>query len=448
MPESQLAASDRKLPLHRRPWMIMGGIALFALGLLGFVYFKDDPPPEDRDLIPLFTPGGGPDNPLAVFCREMEVLHYADAWYKVSPEAKAWHKGSEAELQRFLDKYAAGQRLFDELMRTDAAAWRWPGVDENMDVTKPLPGVVTCMSFASAIGKSSALLHARAGRRAEALDEGIKLIRFGNQLAHTEHLLIHHLAAITVHRMGLDSVKEALLDGKDEVLLRRAAESLAPLDVTAREYGLTLRGDYYFSRLCLPLIKSGEVPMPIMANTDQTLVRWLLLPNRQLAEDAAETRLLVASLDRGWPEALRTDEKLKQKLTALDRARWRIFLKPNAGGKILQLQGSLTANMMRVACGVSALQRMALVTLALRRFELAHGQLPDTLNALVPDYLPAVPLDPFNDRPLRWDATNRWVYSVAGNGIDDHGSHSKPERATELDMVMPYWWEPQAKEAR
>ena len=40
--------------------------------------------------------------------------------------------------------------------------------------------------------------------------------------------------------------------------------------------------------------------------------------------------------------------------------------------------------------------------LALRLHRSERGKLPATLDALVPKYLPAVPLDPYDDRPFRY----------------------------------------------
>ncbi len=71
-------------------------------------------------------------------------------------------------------------------------------------------------------------------------------------------------------------------------------------------------------------------------------------------------------------------------------------------------------------------RRMAAVALAMRLYELDHGQRPAALAELVPDYLPAVPLDPFdpNDGPIRYlrDAPSPLLYSIGSNGVDDAGT--------------------------
>ena len=72
-----------------------------------------------------------------------------------------------------------------------------------------------------------------------------------------------------------------------------------------------------------------------------------------------------------------------------------------------------------------ALRRMAALALALRLYEVEHGNRPATLEALDPDYLPAIPLDPFaaENTPIRYlpDAPHPLLYSINDDEIDDGG---------------------------
>lgn len=61
---------------------------------------------------------------------------------------------------------------------------------------------------------------------------------------------------------------------------------------------------------------------------------------------------------------------------------------------------------------------------ALERFRLAHVELPNTLDALVPQYLAAVPRDVIDGQPLRYrreglDKFSLW--SVGSNQTDEGG---------------------------
>jgi len=67
--------------------------------------------------------------------------------------------------------------------------------------------------------------------------------------------------------------------------------------------------------------------------------------------------------------------------------------------------------------------RCARTALAVERYRLARNALPDALDALVPDFIEAVPEDPFDDQPLRYRLAQPGyvVYSVSHDGADDGG---------------------------
>lgn len=62
--------------------------------------------------------------------------------------------------------------------------------------------------------------------------------------------------------------------------------------------------------------------------------------------------------------------------------------------------------------------------LAVRLYEIERGNLPNQLEELVPDYLPAIPVDPFSrdQKAFRYlKAPSLMIYSVGENGTDDGG---------------------------
>ena len=60
----------------------------------------------------------------------------------------------------------------------------------------------------------------------------------------------------------------------------------------------------------------------------------------------------------------------------------------------------------------------AKTVLAIKRYELQHRSLPETLEALVPQFLDVVPIDPFDGKPIRFQCKDNqvMVYSVGKNG--------------------------------
>jgi len=82
---------------------------------------------------------------------------------------------------------------------------------------------------------------------------------------------------------------------------------------------------------------------------------------------------------------------------------------------------------------------IAKTPLAVERYRLSHGSLPKTLDQLVPDYLAAVPEDPFDGAPLRYKRLHRGflIYSVGEDRKDDGGKEEPRKKQGETyDLVF------------
>lgn len=110
-----------------------------------------------------------------------------------------------------------------------------------------------------------------------------------------------------------------------------------------------------------------------------------------------------------------------------------------------QLEG-MAERTLRRAVYAEASRDLALTDLAVRRFQLAQGRAPENLDQLVPKYLPRVPTDPFDGRPLRYRMTadgTFTIYSVGHDGVDDGGNPApelpgtSPQFLTGRDLVWP-----------
>jgi hypothetical protein len=74
--------------------------------------------------------------------------------------------------------------------------------------------------------------------------------------------------------------------------------------------------------------------------------------------------------------------------------------------------------------------------LAIRRYRTAQGNWPDSLESLVPEQLPRVPLDPFSDKPLVYRRADDdfLLYSVGFNRFDDGGQFDE-SKGVPLDLL-------------
>ena len=76
--------------------------------------------------------------------------------------------------------------------------------------------------------------------------------------------------------------------------------------------------------------------------------------------------------------------------------------------------------------------RLSLTALAEERWRLAHdGQVSESLADLVPTFLPAIPVDPFDGQPLRYKklAKGYVIYSIGEDLTDDGGKEQIPGAA-------------------
>ncbi len=86
--------------------------------------------------------------------------------------------------------------------------------------------------------------------------------------------------------------------------------------------------------------------------------------------------------------------------------------------------------------GVQARVDLLRLAVALRLYRREHGSYPADLNALQPQYLPAVPLDPFMNQPFIYRREDKGflLYSFGENRLDDGGAVD-PKFAPREDVV-------------
>jgi hypothetical protein len=89
-----------------------------------------------------------------------------------------------------------------------------------------------------------------------------------------------------------------------------------------------------------------------------------------------------------------------------------------------------------------------LACIALHAYRRDHGQFPDTLGSLSPQYLASIPEDPYDGKPIKYRTTDSGadfvLYSIAGDFKDDGGagSHGWTSDASPPEPVDYIFWPP------
>ncbi len=92
---------------------------------------------------------------------------------------------------------------------------------------------------------------------------------------------------------------------------------------------------------------------------------------------------------------------------------------------------------LKVLADAEAVLATAQTGVALELYRLSHGYYPDALSDLAPDFLPEIPLDPFDGKPLRYVKSDDrvLVYSI-GEDLRDDGGSAEPDTYGDLPDIV------------
>jgi hypothetical protein len=358
------------------------------------------------------------------------------------------YRWGELELPRHSVEMAEPlRREVEEAVQTSAAALEYahraaalPRCRYPVDLTEgpgsklphlaPLRGLVHLLEF-------EALVRARAGQRSEAAESVLASLAISRSLL-AEPILASQFVSTGVEDSacrGLERTVSCGPLGDDQ--LSRLSQCLADLESTNR-YARGLAGERAMYAGVFVLAQTDPDKLKRLFPEDRAdeeepsagplrVMGWrgLGLVERELGFylGAVETNIVALSLEP--PDSITASRRVSN---ALEKE----LLRPEHWFSRMFLQGP-TGLAKKDAEGRANL-RTARTGLAIERWRLSHGnELPESLDVLVPQFLAAVPLDPFDGQPLRFKRLDRGyvVYSIGRDGRDD-GGKEKPLRSVKM----------------
>ncbi|MBI4583937.1 MAG: hypothetical protein HY717_07935 [Planctomycetes bacterium] len=267
------------------------------------------------------------------------------------------------------------------------------------------------------------------GNEKEALQEAVKLIRFGHRIENSQGPLVNYLVAIAIRATGVQDLRRWLRrTGVVIEDLKPLIEEVGRYPVSAGAYGENLKVEYILLVGALDQAADGNLQELQMGNLGlggyivtrkpflkpQETKRLLVEDMRQMIENgskvAVERKAIEFEKKYGPMEGYKSVKSLNNGVGKIILG----FLLPTLWHSVLEKD--------KAEFYMAALQ----AELALRCHRLARGRLPESLEALVPEYLPAVPLDPYDGKPLKYDPAKRILYAV-GQDLMDSGGSSEPD---------------------
>jgi len=280
----------------------------------------------------------------------------------------------------------------------------------------------------------------RRGDPEAAFADAVKLLHFGQKIEAAKGNVVSYLVGLTIKDTGcglvLNELQGAMLPS--ERLRRLAAEfrqsghegeALADAfrveyeqqSLVIRDFEAGVLAKYGQGTSRQPIGGSRKHLGPVWRFAQRVQLNLIFKPNRTRRMFADIAHAVVKRAPKHFSEA-RQSISLKQQPTLLER-----LLRPNwAGHALYRIMAPAANGACELKCAQDVSLSAASALLAMKAYKLDKGELPETLEQLVPEYLDAVPIDDFDGKPLRYNAAKKIIYSV-GEDLEDNGGTTKQE---------------------
>lgn len=393
-------------------------------------YFQAHPkPPLDQNAAPIYLQIVG-EAQRAQWINSDQLQKEIDA----TPLAAAL----DEDLQRRIDAHLAEHQYILAAMYRAA---QYPACDFGLAPLHVDLPFLAPLRFGTALLHMHALAAAQKGDAQTSFDAVSAALLSGRNMQHDPHLQVHaqrieinQRTLLTLQRV-LSKVaftepqrlqlQTMLRDSNDPSLLHTMliGERIACIDEFNTPGRLIRRNENRLNADVLEYIP-GKIDTLIHAANLSGWNRWDRVWFMRIMNEMIDAARLP------WPALL--DEK--------DSIRRKAWQKSKFPPRISYALISSLARDIELFAVDTAVLRLGETALALERFQLANGHLPQQLADLIPPFLDAIPLDPFDGHPLRYRRTEHGytLYSISQNRCDDNAASPRPEMDRfEGDIVFP-----------
>jgi hypothetical protein len=327
---------------------------------------------------------------------------------------------------------------YDLVVEDLRAAAKLPAARFPLEYDKDDPAAILLPHLA-AMKRSSQFLQLRAiaelqNSQSETAFDDVKLsLRLADAIR-TEPFIISHLVRLAVLQITLQPVWEGLAEHRwSDAQLAALDAELAKLDFLA-DYEFTVRSEPAFHIRLIDYLEQKRSRyqefVSLFSNNNQH--------DADVLNNFPATAIFYLA-PKGWFDQNKIAlVQVRQKWDApiVDDPQQTVSPKMVLAGKAAQskmtyspfnffarLEGFLDNYAQKVARGQTAVN-LARVSLALERFRLAHGEYPESLDALAPQFIAKLPHDIIGGGPLKYRRTSDGqfvLYSVGWNERDDGG---------------------------
>jgi len=440
--------------IEKLKYVLPGILGITIIGLIIFVLFlnvflgRDDPPLDDSDL--RISKIEIPEEENAFYDlapykntrlnEELKEIIVEDYWpegkEKIKEEKEIYWPSEKLELiEGILEREAWDESFVEELLERNKEvfddfekALKRPHYQDpiyrdpaEINVLTPITSLGVFRDIARLnIIKSYYLLDQ--GKEKEALDQVIKVIKFGELLNNSprpDHLIL--MSGFSIKEEGLQALREIIpsLNLSSEVLesyideleqFKRNKEMMIRLVKMDYMISINTKSDFIDVQYVDSSKKSDVSGFEITSSWDENLLSqlsYIYKPNRTQEMFAEHYRFYIDKIKRDD-----CSEKSSPNIEfSFPNSKIQMLFTENIIGK--ELCGIMLATFstnLRCFDDFSIMGTQNLM--AMKAYKTDNGKLPPSLENLVPEYLSKIPTDPFSGDPMKYSAEKKIIYST------------------------------------
>ena len=316
----------------------------------------------------------------------------------------------QAEAQSIVASNQAALQLFDQAAGKPGFRDPLLGDANLVNHNSPLSQLGSFRSSAYLAIVNAELLR-RSGHEAEAVVQGMEVVQLGQTVQQSQSFGILWLVSTSMKQTGLRWLQRDLSStGLSSAQLLAIRSELDPMlaNTEGLRTSLKLEGlaeTHGYETLRNEARENFGFPSAV------AFVPYSFQPNRTAGYKIDDFQTQIANVDRPCGNLFATAQPNLSAVGYVFR-----YASPNGAGKWLVDLGSRFGQTWQYTrCGDSFAVEATQLTASLQAYRKDKGNFPQRLSDLVPAYMPAILTDPYDGRPLQYDAV---VGTIASSGKD------------------------------
>ena len=359
-----------------------------VLGVVGWIFInsRDIAPVDTSDLAPEKVEVPDQENADLLFGKAFQSFQWPkdDRRIEAMLDGKAWEEEYVADL---VSRNAETLALLKQGLACPQYQSREAGESEESKPYLQRDKMAKLMAL-------KAVYELRTGHGQVAWETARDLLRFGSLVEANPTTSFDYGLGMVAMERGLQIMGRLLcecpLDEAGLVLLSEQLSHTASLD---QGWARAIKLEYDFIAGSIDDVASS------IGSEHPVIAGYMCQPNRMKADLARFYRTMIENVSQPYSEM---NLPAAEPNPSAGSRRSLLLLRPNGMFRLVKLRPDYLNSYLRRKCEIQSHLDGLRMVVACRIYEMRHGRLPETLDALVPELHGTVPADPFDGKPFRY----------------------------------------------